>query len=41
MSLNTKDRPVIERMLKYCDDISRLMEIYGGDFDRIQVRYII
>lgn len=34
MPLNSKDRALIERMIKYCDDISRLMELYGGDFHR-------
>ena len=34
MSLSDKDRTVISKMIKCCDDISRLMGLYNEDFYR-------
>ena len=34
MKGNDRDRAIIERMIKYYDDISLLMKQYGGNFQR-------
>lgn len=34
MRTDERDRIIIERMIKYCDDISLLMNQYGGSFQK-------
>ncbi|MBQ7216310.1 MAG: DUF86 domain-containing protein [Synergistaceae bacterium] len=34
MNLTDKDKNIIARMIKYCDDICTLMEQYNADFHR-------